>query len=282
MTLSRGGFELNEIWAKQMQSLREAEESPEAREARVLGHHEKGEHTHVLRALVDHHSTMSDKERGAYNKAAKAAHSTVPPVLHRINDARLGKALVRWSHFPSEHGEVIKAYNSMDTEQKMAHATHVADSWHKLRERNGKIDKDGYLTVYRRPTKQDTHKGFKGREGGGSEAAKDHDWGGSSWSINPWHVGQEAGHRPGLKTRVHHSQVLGHSHTYDWHKRIGGYQLENEVFLKPDAKIKAEPCGGDPAKHSHGPCSDKDPGEIARLQHDARKGRYPGAQSGSK
>ena len=78
MTLSRGGYELNEIWHRQIQALSESEEDPKAREARVLAHHEKGNHFDVVRSLIDHHSTMSDKERKAYDGSIRAWPPTVP------------------------------------------------------------------------------------------------------------------------------------------------------------------------------------------------------------
>jgi hypothetical protein len=247
----------------------------------VLTLHKKGRHYDVAHSLVDHHHNMSQKERAAYDVAMKKLRPHVPNYLRAQGHYRVGDHIPSWvvNNDEKAKGRMMDGFRGMDTETKVAHGVHTHETWEKLRGRNGEIDEDGHLTVYRRPTEQDTERGFKGRKTGETQAAKDHDWGGSSWSLNPWHVGRERDHRPGLKARVHHSQVLAHPLMFDMHKRIGGFQRENEVILKPGAKVSPEPCGGDPRHHSHlDDCHDKDPKEVERLQRDATYGRYPGSK----
>jgi len=276
--LSRGGFELNEIWDRQVRCLGEAEGTSEDREERVLNLHGRGDHHDVIDTLLPHHSTMSDKEREVYDKSMKAMSPPPKRLADRVKHSMDGK-LAGWvmapGHYPKKH--IFAEHDKMDEYEKKAHAHRVAKTWDRIRDRSDMDDK-GFVTVYRRPTPEDAHRGFKGRESGHRDEAAAHQWGGSSWSLNPWHVGQEIGDRPGLKTRVHHSQVMAHPGS---HKSLNQsvYRRESEVILRPDAQVKAEPCGGDPEKSTYqGNCHDQSPEKVRRLQRDAQAGRPAGSK----
>ena len=222
--LSREGLAINNLWRQQLRRVMESEETPEQREARVMGHHERGEHFKVVDALLPHHSTMSEKERGAYDHAIDKLN---PPKGQgpRVMERFYTPANV-WRHSPSVGKEpIFKKYQELDDDDKKIHAIKTAKSW---RAAHGGKDS---VTVYRRKTDDDEDRDKRG-------------WGGSSWSTHPdWLSNREGG----VKATVHHSQVLlHHGHPESpLNSRNGGFD-DREVILKSDANV--HPVPHDPAE----------------------------------
>lgn len=222
------------------------------RAAAVMNDFSRGNHHAVVSSLLPHHSDMSDEERRVYDQSL--SQLSPPKFLADKTHEALRPHIERWSTAPAHYGKapIFDAYEKMDDHMKKAHAVHIAATWPQLAKQGGEMDDRGYLTVYRRPTQDDVARGFTGRSSGDASAAQMHDWGGSSWSMNRSHVQSRAGDRPGLSIKVHHSQVLAHpaSHTV---LGTNAYGTENEVILRPGARIDAKPCGGDP-KFGLPPC----------------------------